>query len=229
MKLKHLILLTLLIVFALASLIIFLSVPLERLETGVFILSFILAVPVNLIAAVCFVFWAFSKSTAEFVKHAASFIIIATFSPVLLVAGLALIYSDVVNVVTPIIVFAAIAVAYFVFALYTTFSAGYMTSTEKHVQSERRFLKLLELDILDCAAKTTNTVTEKALRDFAESVRHSDPMSHESLNPIENDLSSLVYEISASISSAPAADMLDKIRRAEVLLASRNNRCMMLK
>ena len=131
--------------------------------------------------------------------------------------------------VWPIIVFATIMVAYFVLALYVTSTANYITSTEKQVQKKRLFIKLLEADVLDCAAKSTNPVTKAALTTLAESIRYSDPMSHASLAPIENDISALVYEMSAFLSSAPAADMTEKISRAQALLSSRNNRCLMLK
>ena len=229
MKLKNLVLLTLLIVFGLASLIIFLTVPAERMDTNVFWLAFVFSVPVNFLASVGLTLWAFAKTPAEFVRPPAAFSITAIFSPALLIAGLIFVYANVVSVVWPIIVFATIMVAYFVLALYVTSTANYITSTEKQVQKKRLFIKLLEADVLDCAAKSTNPVTKAALTTLAESIRYSDPMSHASLAPIENDISALVYEMSAFLSSAPAADMTEKISRAQALLSSRNNRCLMLK
>ena len=229
MKLKHLILLTLVLVFGIAALVVLLTAPAERLDTDVFWVAFSFGIALNLVASVGFVLWSFAKTPAEFVRPPAAFAIIAVFSPILLIAGLIFMYADVTSLVWPIIVFAAISAAYFIFASYVTLSANYITSTEKQVQKKRLFIKLLEADILDCAAKASLTETRAALNSFAEAVRFSDPMSHKSLENIENDISSVVYEISADLSANPSADVTAKIKRAEAMLSSRNNRCVLLK
>ena len=87
---------------------------------------------------------------------------------------------------------------------------------------------MLEADILDCVAKA-NSNSATSLRQLAENVRFSDPMSHPSLTAVESELSSVVFTISDALSQDANADVSALIHKADSLLKSRNSRCLMLK
>lgn len=218
-----------LLVFGLAALILFLTIPEERLDTSVFWIAFSISIPVNLIAAESIAVWAFAKSGNKFMRLPTALYTVSIFSVILLIVGFLYMYLDVTEVTWPIIIFAVIIVAYVIMTMYAVLGTGYMGSTEQVVKEKRLFIKMLEADVLDCAAKSSSPTVQAALRAFAENVRFSDPMSHAMLAGIENDISSLIYEISADLAEAPDADVSGKIARADALLKSRNNRCIMLK
>ena len=240
MKSRNAILVSTLLVFGLAALILFLTIPEERLDSSVFWLAFSFAIPVNFIAMASLTVWAFGKSGSQFVKLPTALYISGGFAAALLVIGFAFMYLDVTKTTWPIIIFVGLTVAYVILTVYAVLGTGYMASVEKQVAEKRLFIKMLEADVLDCVAKSTDPATQAALRAFADKIRFSDPMSHASLSAIENDISSLVFEISRDlseisesdgkqVSDAPRTDVIAKIRRAEAMLASRNNRCIMLK
>ena len=229
MKSRNAILVSTLLVFGLAALILFLTIPEERLDSSVFWLSFAFAIPVNFIAMASLTVWAFAKSGSQFAKLPTALYISGGFAAALLVIGFAFMYLDVTNTTWPIIIFVGLTVAYVILTVYAVLGTGYMASVEKQVAEKRLFIKMLEADVLDCVAKSSDPATQAALRAFADKIRFSDPMSHASLSAIENDISSLIFEISADLSESPEADVIAKIRRAEAMLASRNNRCIMLK
>ena len=229
MKARNAILISTLLVFGLAALILFLTVPEERLDTAVFWIAFSFAIPVNLIALECFTLWGFAKGGSGFVKIPTAFYTSGIFAFILLVTGLLFAYLDVVNVTWPIIVFALITVVYIIAAIYAVLGAGYMGSVEKVVHEKRMFIKMLEADLADCEIKATLPATRAAIAKLKDNVRFSDPMSHASLAGVEGSISSLVYEIGADLDANPAEDLTAKLERAEALLASRNNRCKMLK
>lgn len=240
MKARNAILISSLLVFGLAALILFLTIPEARLEAAVFWIAFSFSIPVNFLAMSALTVWAFARSGSQFAKLPTALYIECGFAAVLLAVGFFFMYLDITDTTWPIILFATITVAYVIMTVYSVLGTGYMASVEKHVAEKRLFIKMLEADVLDCVAKSSDPATQAALRAFADKIKFSDPMSHASLSAIENDISSLVFEISADlaeisesdgkqVSDAPATDVIAKIRRAEAMLASRNNRCIMLK
>lgn len=229
MKARNGIIVSALLVFGLLSLILFLTIPDARLESTVFWLAFSFAIPVNFLAITGFTIWGFAKSGSQLAKLPTALYVCGSFSAVLLVVGALFMYIDTNKTTFPIILFAIITVAYVIAGIISVLGTDYMGAVEREVKGKRLYIKMLEADVLDCASKAADAKAKAALRAFAESVRFSDPMSHPSLSGIESDLSSLVFDISAELSENASADITPKLRRAEAMLASRNNRCIMLK
>ena len=229
MKSRNAILVSELLIAGLAALIALLTAPEARMETAVFWIAFSFAIPVNFLAAASFTVWGFGKAGNKFMRLPTALYSVGIFGFALLLAGFLYMYLDVVDVTWPIIVFAAITVFYVILAIYSVLGTSYMSSVEAHDKEKRLFIKMLEADVTDCVPKASAPASQAALRELADKVRFSDPMSHASLSGIEAEISSLVLEISADLTTDPAADVTAKVTRARVMLDSRNNRCLMLK
>ena len=68
-----------------------------------------------------------------------------------------------------------------------------------------------------------------ALSAFAENVRFSDPVSHESLSAIEMDIMDTVDKISSALGDGDTEGAAALIKQAQEKLESRNRRCLLLK
>ena len=88
---------------------------------------------------------------------------------------------------------------------------------------------MLVVDIQDCINKTSNPKLLSSLEAFQENVQYSDPMSHASLAGIEQQLVLTVADISSKIDQGLEEEVLALIKRGEMQLKSRNDRCIMLK
>ena len=225
MKSKLFVILSLLLVFGLVSLILFMAIPDSRLESALFWTAFAISIPLNFVVASAWMFWLFSKSGNELIRTTIGFTAVSVFTVVILLFGLILMCFPFEGFTFPIIAYAIIAVVYVLVMFYMTSGAKYMEKVEK----VDLFVKVLEVTVLDCVAKAAEPATQKALRDFAEKVRFSDPVSHDSLKDVEGRLTTVIYEISADLSVDPAADISTKLANADAMLASRNNHCKILK
>lgn len=229
MKLRNGVLVFTLIIFVIAALLVLLTADGEKLNSGAFWLSFVIAIPLNMVAFGYFVVWGFAGKKNAYMRLPISIYVSGGFTIAILLAGIIFMLAGVSQIIWPIIVFGILILLYAAWATFSVIGVGYMESTDNHVAEKRLFIKMLEADVLDCLSKASADEVRQALQKLAENVRFSDPMSHASLSSIEDTLSSLIAEISADLSADPAADVLAKIARAESMLSSRNNRCLMLK
>ena len=229
MKLRNGVLVFTLIIFVIAALWVLLTADGETLNSGAFWLSFVIALSLNMVAFGYFVVWGFAGKKTAYMRLPISIYVSGGFTIAILLAGIIFMLAEVSQIIWPIIVFGILILLYAAWATFSVIGVGYMESTDNHVAEKRLFIKMLEADVLDCLSKASTDEVRQALQKLAENVRFSDPMSHASLSSIEDTLSSLIAEISADLSADPAADVLAKIARAESMLSSRNNRCLMLK
>ena len=227
-KIKYAVLVALLLIFGLLSLILFLTIPDERLSDAVFWLSFSFAIPVNFLMLSGFTIWGFTKKGADFIKLPVAAIVSGIFGGIYLLVGALFMYLPAKEIAAPLILYTVITVAFAITAIFSVSGVNYMTGVEARIKEKRIFIKMLEADILDCAAKA-NEDTADLLRKLAEDIRFSDPMSHSSLSAIETELSSSALALSEALSENENADVSEMIKRMQSLLKSRNTRCQMLK
>lgn len=217
------------LIFALLNLIIFLTIPEERLDSTVFWLAWSFAIPVNFIAVCALAVFGTAKSGVEIVNLPIAAWLSFGFGGCYLISGFFMMYLNVTKTTFPIILIATISVFYIIAVVYTTVGAGYIAGAQKETRGKVLYIKLLEADINDCATMTTHAESGNALRALAENVRFSDPMSHPSLAGIEGQLSSAVAEITAALAENPARDVTALVNKCQLLLNNRNSRCIALK
>ena len=226
-KNTYITLISLFLVFGLLSLILFLTIPDERLETSVFWIAFSFAIPVNFVSLSAFAVWGFWKKGEGFIKLPIALTVSAAFGILYLLSGILFMYLPAEKTTFPIILYSIITVAFIIAAMLSVNGANYMSATEKVVKEKRLYIKMLEADVLDCLANAEGEA-KVLLTKLAEDIRFSDPMSHSALSAIEAELTSLVFAISEALKSG-AEDVISLIKKADALLKSRNSRCLMLK
>ena len=217
-----------LLIFGIISLVLFVTIPEERLEVDLFWLAFAFAIPVNFCAIAISTIWGLRDDSA-FTRLPIALSISISFGVVYLIVGAFFMYLDTVKMTFPIVLYSIITVIFLIAVLSVGTGVNYINNTEMNVKLKRIYISMLEADVLDCAAKSTNPDMQDLLSAFADDVRYSDPMSHSSLSPIETDISTAVHEINAALTIDANADITASVSRARALLKSRNNRCMMLK
>ena len=164
MKSKFAIILSLLLVFGLISLILFMTVSDSRLDSELFWAAFAISIPLNFIIASARTLWSFSKSGKALVRTTMALTAVAVFTVVILLFGLILMCFPFEGFTFPIIAYAIIAVAYAVVMIFMKSGAKYMEKTEK----TELFVKVLEATVLDCVAKATEPVISR--RRFASAI-----------------------------------------------------------
>lgn len=87
------------------------------------------------------------------------------------------------------------------------------------------FMRGLQSKVNQMAAQCDNPDAAAAVKQFAEEMRYSDPVSSEALSEIETDLSAAVDELQAAIVDGDSNATKQLCRKASALLAERNRLC----
>jgi len=89
------------------------------------------------------------------------------------------------------------------------------------------YIKSLHVDVEGLAGRTADEAARKALKELAETIRYSDPMSSPQLAVIENRIEAKVSALADSIADAGATVAL--CNELQQMLAERNRKCKALK
>ncbi|MBE5745143.1 MAG: hypothetical protein E7355_03295 [Clostridiales bacterium] len=225
---KILVFVSLALVFGLLTTILFLTVPDARLDSKVFWLAFAFAIPVNFVAATAIHIWASVKGNGV-VRMPIAYALVAVFAAAYLIVGFIFMYLPVNKTTLPLILLLIITVAYAIAAIYFLRAGDYIVKSEAATKKKVLYIRLLQASVEDCISKTTDAQTRKELSTFAENVRFSDPMSHESLTSIEMEIMNTVDKIAAAIGGGETESVSALIKQAQEQLESRNRRCLLLK
>ncbi|MBQ8322822.1 MAG: hypothetical protein IJX91_02530 [Clostridia bacterium] len=224
-----------LVAFALNA-IVFLTAPERSIYTPVFWVTWAFAVPWNLIWCVGLHLWASKKNGDEIVQMPIAYYLCYLFGGAyitvacLFIYKIPLVYEDVVNNVTiPLVIEIVLMAAHILVAGYSIFGAAYIARNERHVKQKVLFIRLLKSDVDGCAAAAKGVETKKALQDFADKIRFSDPMSHAALAGVEAELSATVEQIVAKIAEGAEEEAVELVKKGELQLERRNSRCLLLK
>lgn len=101
--------------------------------------------------------------------------------------------------------------------------ANEINRVEEKIKIKRYFIQSLQIDIEMLAEGETDAETKTLLKNLAEKVRFSDPMSHEMLGELESRISAKVEEMKA------VSDKKFLIGEIDILLIERNKKCKILK
>ena len=94
---------------------------------------------------------------------------------------------------------------------------------EEKVQKKVFYIKELQADVEMIAEKETDNETKESLKKIAEKIRFSDPMSNETLNDLESEISNKVSELRTADNKSALILELDE------LLTERNKKIKILK
>ena len=232
-KLSALSFLPSLIIIVVLNLLLFVTVPDMRLSSPVFWIAWTFAFPINAIVAVAVWLYIDMKTTArkeDTITYLplTTYIILAA-TAVYLVFGIVLMYFPIESVTLAVIIEIIISGGYASFLYYALFLANRVSDAQKETREKVLFIQLLRSDLESCFSNVKDDELLDTLKDLAERIRYSDPMSHPSLALCEEELSRAVQMIVIKVNTADTEGIADDVNKARALLDMRNSRCLILK
>lgn len=125
----------------------------------------------------------------------------------------------------PIIVCTVIAGISGICLIATEVGREEVDRVEEKVQRKVSTIKSLQVEVELITEAQTDTAAKAALNELAEKIKYSDPMSDESLSPIEDEIGAKI----AALKSQPTADIISSVKQIEILLLERNKKSKLLK
>ena len=222
-------LISLLLFYGLANLILFLLIPDGRTDLTSFWIAWSFTFPFNVLTAVGITLLLIRSSANAITKVPILFTIQYGFAGIYLVAGLIFMLIN-KNLVTAVwIVEAIITVAFIVFAMYAYLGMSYISNNIEHTKKKVFYIRSLQADIDACLPQVNDSEAAKLLTSLSDKIRFSDPMSHQSLIECELKIQDLVTEIVTNVSLGKLDNLSELVTRASVLIDSRNGKCKILK
>jgi hypothetical protein len=225
---KLLFLISTTLVYVLANVILFLTVPDGRTSSKVFWLVWTFMSPVSLLATFGIFLWSTRKS-ANLVNWTVSLYLIGIFTVAYFVVGFIFAYLPWKSVTLPLILDLIITVAYAIATIYCLRGATYIQTEQAHVKEKVLTIRLLKADVDECETLAKTESLKAALKAFSEDVRFSDPMSHPSLAGIESEIFALIADVSVKIKNNEETEAEALVKDAQTRLKNRNARCLILK
>jgi hypothetical protein len=106
-------------------------------------------------------------------------------------------------------------------------ATGEIGRLDAAVKAKTFFIKSLQADIEGLAARAADDASKKSLKDLAEVIRYSDPMSSPQLAALENTIESKAAALAESLGSAKAVEA--NCTELQQLFIGRNKKCKLLK
>ena len=211
------------------NLILFLTIPEERLEEGVFWFAWSFTFPLNLAIAGIATYFVSKKSSDALIHMPITYRIVLTAFFTYLALGIVLMYFPIVAFTVPIILEITLTAAYTVVILYSLLGMSYMAGNQAVTKQKVLFIRLLQSDLESCFHLVTDAALLADLKKLSEKIRFSDPMSHPSLSAFEAELNAVVFSITSMARCGNFEGIPAEITKANGLLDVRNDRCRILK
>ena len=120
-------------------------------------------------------------------------------------------------------------IVYCAYAFLMYFVVAKQSENREHIRTKVRYIRVLEEELVGSADLVDDENVKKVLIDLSKDVRFSDPMSHESLTSIEDQLFALSGEIRDHAEKKEFSLVLEKADKMSKLLKERNRKCKILK
>lgn len=212
------------------NVVVFLTAPEGRTAEGAFWLVWAFTFPLNLLISVGALFYLMRKSTDAIIHVPITlFITIVFFAIYVFVAFKFFFYAIVLNMTIAIIVEVAITAVYIIAIMFSLFALGYIETNQRLTKRKVLFIRLLKSDVDACIPFVKNPETINLLGKFSEKIRFSDPMSHDSLKSYEDEIAEIIAGISMKARAGEEEGIAEAIKKADILLDFRNDRCKILK
>jgi hypothetical protein len=100
---------------------------------------------------------------------------------------------------------------------------------DERIEQNTRFIKSLQSDVENLAAKTSDSALKKSLKELAETVKYSDPMSSLQLTAIENEIEVRFAGLGQKMEINGTESAMVCCAELQQLLGERNRKCKSLK
>ncbi len=146
-----------------------------------------------------------------------------------IISTLFVILSEAISWKLPVALQFLLVAVYLVFAISCFVAKETITDVKEKVADKTRYLKLLRVDAEMLVSNCDDNEHKKIFENFAENVRNSDPISHESLFELEKQLSLAISNCNDAIVCKDYELAITFCNKAQRLLDERNKKCMALK
>lgn len=122
---------------------------------------------------------------------------------------------------------AALLALYALLALSAILGANIAGEIDQEQASQTLFVRVLSSEIEAIAKQVKDVDAKNKLQKLYEAARYSDPVSHETLTPLESVISARVGELSSLVASG--GDICPLCEEIAMMLGDRNSKCKFLK
>lgn len=128
-----------------------------------------------------------------------------------------------------VVVSVALLGLYLVLIIVAVSGRDMVNATEAKVAAKTFYIKAIQADVELLAGKTEDALLKKQLKDLADTVKYSDPMSSEALFAIESQIESKTAELSNAVSAGDTQNAGGLVGELQSLFLDRNKKCKLLK
>jgi len=146
-----------------------------------------------------------------------------------LILGFIIIFVPNFNTTLAIVLNIIVLAVFFVVLISSFIAKDVIVKVDEKVQQKTFYIKSLLSDVEIINSKTEDPVLRKSLKSLEDTIKYSDPMSHDSLNTIENKIELKVSQLGGIIENGKAEDSKALINEIELLFVERNKKCKVLK
>lgn len=216
-------------IYGILNLILFLTLPEGIISTFNFWLSWAFTFVISYAALFFVILYTSKIKKYEDITLPPSILISGIFTLIYLVSGFVFMYWKNISWKPIVVVEAIISVAYFIVLVAFLRATSYINNNTKKQKAKVFYIRDLQSDIEYVASTVSNSELKNKLNKLAEDVRFSDPMSHESLASVENELKELVFRMTVAVQENNEEELLSLIKEADLKLKYRNHKCVNLK
>ena len=186
--------------------------------------------PLNLIITIAAIFYLMRKSTDIIIHVPVTLIVTAVFFVIyVFVAFKFFFYSITCNMTIAIIAETVITALYIIAIIVSLFALGYIENNQKLTKEKVLTIRLLKSDVDGCIPFVKDPALANQLGKLSEKIRYSDPMSHSSLKSCEDEIAAMIAGIQMKAKMGEEDGIAETIKKIDILLDYRNDRCKILK
>lgn len=146
-----------------------------------------------------------------------------------IVVGLVIVFVPQLNIKVGLIICILLLAGYGILLISTYMARELVVDVEEKVKNKTFYLKALLTDVEILESKTEDMLLKRKIKALADTIKYSDPMSHDSLGTIESKIESKIAELIKLSGSANSETAITKIEEIENLFVERNKKCKALK
>ena len=228
-KLAFLIIVIAVLIAVVLNVILFTIVPEAIIAHPAFTVTWVFTFPVNLALLVLATLSVTGKKRNATVRIPPMLYVVYLFCGLYFSIGFKLIRLPFTSVKFPLVIEITLTAAYVIALLIVSAVTGSMEKQEAYEKKKVQYLTSLRAELESVLPFVTDRDLRTALSKLIDAVRFSDPMSHESLAPTEKEIAKFCRRIVRALKNEENADVFADIKKAEGLVAYRNERCKQLK
>ena len=215
-------------IYAVFSVIVFVTLPDGRASKGAFWFNYIFGIIVPLLVTLGVFFFTLGNKKFEAITLPGVYYIVAIFDAVLLILDGIFMYAN-EKLTAPIVLNLIILVAEGIILGYALLSSNYIAGNQAKQKQKVFYIRDLQGDVDAASNLIGDADTKKKMMQLSEDIRFSDPMSDDSLADTEEEIKNKVNKLLALSRNNDLEKINPLIDEISNLIKYRNTKCKNLK